>query len=122
MIFMTKTDEPEQVRATRAFIDRETLIPISVAFACLSVLFGAFAWLNNRFDQSDKNHVASTLEVKDALKDFGYRIKAIEERLNSNSMDRWTGTDMKLWVLELRQKNPTLFIPDPTHHSTGEIK
>ena len=122
MNIMTSRQEEPEIKVTRAFIDRETLIPISVVFAVLSVGFGAFAWLNNRFDQMDKNQNSATGEVKDALKDFGYRIKAIEDRLDSNSMDRWTGTDMKLWVLELRQKNPSLVIPDPIHHSTGSIK
>lgn len=29
--------------------------------------------------------------------------------------DRWTSSDMRRWARELRDKNPTLTVPDPEH-------
>ena len=38
-----------------------------------------------------------------------------ESELRIIRMERWTAQDMRRWTRDLRDKNPTLSVPDPEH-------
>lgn len=65
------------------------------------------------------NAAAMTMMAKDnqaALTEMGFRLDTRFNTLELKMIDRWTGTDMKLWVLRVQQANPTLVFPDPQPH------
>jgi len=47
-------------------------------------------------------------------------VQARLARIEAQASDRWTETDMRLWVLEFSRKNPQLTIPDARHHAPGD--
>jgi hypothetical protein len=41
------------------------------------------------------------------------------DRIEMRSGDRWSGTDQRVWVSRLQQRNPTLSVPEPEHFEAG---
>ena len=39
----------------------------------------------------------------------------IQEMRKTGTFDRWTGTDMFRWSIQLKEHNPTLNVPTPEH-------
>ena len=82
-------------------LNRDTLIPIGVAIAIVTPIGFGISWL--RDGQRDNSSAIEALrtEVTNRFDKFEIR-----------SQDRWTGTQMQLWVLQLQRDNPALKIPD----------
>lgn len=84
-----------------------TWVPLGAVLACALTVFGgglsAHAYWTGKLE-------AISAEISAMRLDLGRRLERIEER----SGDRWTLTDMTLWVERLRQRNPELQIPEPT--------
>lgn len=72
----------------------ETLVPIGVA-ASIVVAVVAVIW-----------RVATRLTLIDT------RLASIEDSLR----EHWTRADQLSWVMDLREKNPSLAIPKPDHN------
>lgn len=72
-------------------INKETLVPLGAAVAVFIGVFGAHVHLSGKLDSIDR------------------RLERIEE----HQLDRWTMTDMRLWVAATRQANPNLTLPEP---------
>lgn len=79
-------------------ITRDTAVPLGAALAVFMLVFGA-----HNFWAGKMHELSMTLNRIDN------RLVRIEER----GRDRWTLTEMKLWVERLRQRNPGMEIPDP---------
>ncbi len=71
-------------------ITERTRIPLGIAVATITAFLGGAIWLNNSLNRIDA------------------RLVLIE----NGTRDRFTGRDMKLWVLQLKFDNPTLKVPD----------
>lgn len=82
-------------------INREMLIPIGVAIAIATPIGVGISWL--RDGQKDNSNAIEALRV-----DMTNRF----DRFEAKSADRWTGTQMQLWVLQLQRDNPSMKIPD----------
>lgn len=76
-------------------IDRDTLIPLGVVISMFALIFTAYSYLDSRFNMLDR------------------RLERMEDKERAASSDRWTYTQHRLWVSELRRTNPSLAIPDP---------
>lgn len=70
-------------------INDKTVMPLSWVIAIVTAFIGGALWINNSLNRIDN------------------RLASMEVRVS----DRWTGSDMKLWVAKLRIENPTLKIP-----------
>jgi hypothetical protein len=53
-----------------------------------------------------------------ALRDQFIAINRRLDRIEEQASDRWSGTDMRLWTLELSRQNPTLAVPPPAPATT----
>lgn len=87
------TDKP-------SIINRDTLIPIGVAIAIVVPIGVGISWL--RDGQKDSSNEIQALRVE-----MSNRFDKIESR----AADRWTGTQMQLWALQLQLDNPTVRVP-----------
>ena len=94
---MTHDDKPTS-------IDQRTWVPLAGAVGAIMLLLGAMAWLDNRF-QAVAVDIADT---KDRVTSISHEL----ERMSDRFSDRWTASQMKVWELELRRRNPTLDLPD----------
>lgn len=84
-----------------SIINRETLIPIGVAIAIVVPIGLGISWL--RDGQRDNSAAIETLR-----KDMTQRFNTLE----SQSTERWTLWQMRLWTAQLQRDNPTLKIPE----------
>lgn len=82
--------------AKESRIDRSTLIPLGAVGAVLLVLVSAWGFFDSRFTSIDKG-----LERQDR------RLEKLEEL----AKERWSSTDMKLWISEFRRLNPEIEVP-----------
>lgn len=57
--------------------------------------------------------VAAAVWLNNSLTMLNYRMLKLEER--QSRPDPWTGTDMFRWSIDLRDRNPTLKVPEPKH-------
>lgn len=73
-------------------LNDKTVMPLGMVVACVVTFISGALWINNSLNKIDN------------------RLAAMEYRVS----DRWTGSDMKLWVAKLRIENPTLKIPSTT--------
>ena len=71
-------------------INEKTRVPMGVAIACAIAFVSVAIWLNTRLEAID------------------HRLGGMERSL----LDRWTGRDMQIFVLEMQMKNPELKFPD----------
>jgi len=70
-------------------LNEKTVMPMSLVVGCVVAFVGGAIWINS------------------SLSEIKYSIAAIQIQLS----DRWTGSDMKLWVARLKFENPTLTVP-----------
>ena len=77
-------------------LDKSTLLPASLVIA-LVLGASSLAW-----------------KTANTLNSIDLRLQRIEQRLDQVSVDRWTGTDQRVWALELREANTGLVIPSPS--------
>lgn len=82
----------------RVVLNRDTLLPVGVVSAIIATLFSGYLWLQAQFQD----------------------IRGRLDRIEVQASDRWTETDMRLWVLEFARKNPQIATPDARHHAPGE--
>jgi len=75
-------------------INEKTRIPLGIAVATITAFMGGAIWLNNSLNKIDA------------------RLALIE----GGTRDRFSGADMRIWVMQLRLDNPTLKIPEPSHN------
>ena len=95
----------------RVVISRKTLVPLGLVVGACASLFSAYLWLQAEF-KGTREHVDA--RVAGLEQQFG-EVRARLGRIEDQAADRWTETDMRLWVLELARRNPRLAIPDPRH-------
>ncbi len=98
----------ERQRETRIVLSEKTLVPLGVVVSVLCTLFPAYLWLQSEF-ASTRKHVDTKIEAIDT------RLRGVEQRLDRielQASERWTETDMRLWVLEFARRNPRLSVPD----------
>lgn len=94
------------------------VVPVTALIGLFGVAFGAHLWLQAQFAaiqaQLQANNQASVV----SLQEIRNRLDRFEERY----ADRWTSTDMRLWVLELSRANPTLTVPPPTQSGSAAAR
>lgn len=98
----------DRQRENRIILTEKTLVPLGVVASVLGVLFPAYLWLQSEF-ASTRKHVDTKIEAIDT------RLRGVEQRLDRielQASERWTETDMRLWVLEFARRNPRLAVPD----------
>ena len=78
-------------------IDASRLVlPIGFFGAIAVALFGAKSWLDSQFGS-----------LHDEIRNLQFDMKVIQ----TQSGNRWTGTDMELWAEKLARQNPNLQVP-----------
>lgn len=75
----------------------KTRVPLGWVISLILIVIGATIWLNNSLHGIDTK--MSSLDV---------RLAGIE----SNSKDRVTPTDMKVWLMKFRFENPGVKVPE----------
>lgn len=88
----------EDTPARRTVLDGRSLVPFGAVGSVILLLFGAKVWLDGQFN-----------ELRSTVGEIKYELRSIRE----SGSDRWTGSDMTLWVERLARSNPTLVIPQP---------
>lgn len=71
-------------------LNEKTVMPMGLVIGCVVAFVGGAIWINS------------------SLSEIKYSIASIQLQLS----DRWTGSDMKLWVAKLKFENPNLKIPE----------
>lgn len=102
------TSSEDRQRETRIVLSKETLVPLGVVVSVVGALFPFYLWLQSEF-ASTRKHVDTKVEALDE------RLRGVEQRLDRielQASERWTETDMRLWVLEFARRNPRLSVPD----------
>lgn len=105
---MSDNGDTDRQRDTRIVLSRDTLVPLGTAVAIVVGVFPAYLWLQSEFAATRK-HVDTKVEAVDV------RLRGVEQRLDRielQASERWTETDMRLWVLEFARRNPRLSVPD----------
>ncbi len=82
----------EKVGTKEVEINDKTKIPLYSVIACIISFVGGALWINNSLNRIEN------------------RLVMMENRVS----DRWTGTDMRLWIMQLKMENPNLKIPSAT--------
>lgn len=70
-------------------INERTKIPLFTMVACIGAFVGGALWISNALNRVDA------------------RLAAMEQRVS----DRWTSTDMRIWVMQLKMDNQSLKVP-----------
>jgi hypothetical protein len=86
-----------------ASLSQDTKTTLGVTALCVSAFLGGAAWINTSIGEVEKG-LTGTNSRLDMIE---YRLKALE----SSSDDRWRRTDMKAWIRDFRERNPTMSIP-----------
>jgi hypothetical protein len=106
---MTDTgDNPVRRTETRVILSKDTLVPITAVLAFAGLMFTGFRWLDARFASVELQERTHHEEVTTELQ----AIKHHEELVDLRYADRWTVTEMRLWVLEAKVANPHVMFPD----------
>ena len=90
---MAGTDEIMRPGSQVFDVSRTTFVRLGTVFACVWTLWTAYKWLDDRFSALEKNLDAAT------------------RRIEAASSDRWTRTEQRLFILELKLRNPKMDVP-----------
>lgn len=95
----------ESMAAPVAIDPRKVWVPLAVVAGGVAMLvgLGMAAFNFHLYLQAQFTGLTVQLQALDR------RLERMEER----DSDRWSGTDMRLWTLELSRQNPTLAVPAP---------
>jgi len=83
--------------AEKRIISKESLIPIGAVVAIVCAAMSLHLWLS-----------ASFTEINTSLNEIKHRMDSLENGVRGS----WSAQDMKVWEMELRQRNPSMSIPD----------
>lgn len=127
---------------SRTTIGKGSRVSIGLMIAAIGLMGSAHAYWSSRIASAEANAARSVAQLKEELiaarsvslgalatqlADMESALQALRvevrkqgdavdrrlERIEERSSDRWTLTDQSLWVERLRQRNPTLDVPDP---------
>jgi len=77
---------------TMGELNDKTVMPLGMVIACVAAFIGGALWINNSLNR-----------IENRLASMEYRVS-----------DRWTGSDMKLWVARFKLENPNIKVPSTT--------
>lgn len=100
-----KQDQPTDDSLEKNTISDKTRLPLGIAITLATTAVIAALWVQT-----------AITDVDDSLTAMSYDIRALKEKIDSMYVDRWTSTDMMIWVEQLKSRNPNLTIPDITLH------
>ena len=89
-------------------IDKQTLVPISIAVSVIVCFLAAWGWLDTRFTTLGDKIDAQTKTYDERFQNAERRL----ERVEAAAATSWTTVDETLWVSEFRRLNPTMLIPE----------
>lgn len=75
-------------------LDRAVLVPVGVVALAVTAVFGALHYFDSQLVQPLRELQSDVKDIRAAM------------------VDRWTGTNMKMWELEMRRRNPELDMPN----------
>jgi len=78
-------------------VGKDSLIPAGVAVALVLAAISFHTWLTSCFGELNKS-----------LTEISHRLDSLENGVKSS----WSAQDMKVWEMEMRQRNPNLNVPD----------
>jgi hypothetical protein len=79
-----------------------------ITLGLLATVILVAAWLIRGQYSAEYELKLMRLELKSALTEM-------QAKMDATVVDRWSSADMRRWARELRDKNPTLTVPDPEH-------
>lgn len=84
-------------------LTQETKTTLGVTALCVSAFLGGAFWINDSISavervQYESNHKLDLID---------YRLKALEGAAD----DRWKRSDMRSWVRDFKERNPTIPAP-----------
>lgn len=82
-------------------LTKETLIPMGLVAGIVVAIATGAVWINVKLQSIDFN-----------MEMLRQDLKAVHEKLDSNSSLRWSTRDMELWVQLLKAKNPAMEVPE----------
>lgn len=86
-----------------------------LTLAFMGTLIGAASWAGWSWRDNAATMAMIAKDNQAALVEMSLRIDNRFNALELKMLDRWTGTDMKLWVLRAQQENKDVHFPDPQH-------
>ncbi len=99
---MSSSDDLEP--AARETLTPQTKVQLGSAIAICAALLAGLVWFNDRA-------TARFDGVTEKLQTIKSRLDVMDLTNKLTKSDRWTGTQMKVWALELQNKNKTLAVP-----------
>lgn len=101
-------------------INETTLMPLRIVIPLIATLIGvpftAYLWAESRLQELEEAETKKIQLIHDDIGVIKQDINNLKTSIDLQSKkieDRWTLSDQVIWYLELKQKNPTLDIPDP---------
>ena len=139
------SNDNEAVVARKLVISSSTLVPLGftviVVLAILGLPVVVYSWFTTQFAESARINQAAVDSLKQ-IQQGHYETQATQrlellklvdqltvkvdkqndkiDQQNKVMQDRWTLGDQTVWYLELKQRNPTLNMPDPRAVSAGK--
>lgn len=100
---------------TRRYQDRTVSLPASLVLSVVTLLVGAGGGATIDSLTGSDALTKQLEDVADKVDAINARLAGVErsvERIEEKSQDRWTRTDMRLWIADLRRRNPTWDVPE----------
>lgn len=90
----------EETRQRALVISATTLVPVGLAVTIIIVAFAMKTWIDSQFT-----------DLRTDIAQLRFQMERYEDAMKTKTADRWTSTNMRLWVTEFRRRNPVLDIP-----------
>lgn len=107
---MPESDDALDAVPVPTIINKQTLVPISIAVSVIVCFLAAWGWLDTRFTAIGDKIDAQTKTYDERFQHNERRL----ERVEAMASNGWTIVDETLWVSEFRRLNPTMLIPEVT--------
>ena len=92
-----------------------TLLPLGLVIGIVVSSLWGQNWLSKQFQSLHQQIELRAQEQSDRLVDVEKRLLSLEHAQDA----RWNSLDMRSWVLELRETNPSLKVPVVREVSNG---
>jgi hypothetical protein len=84
-------------------IGPNTKTTLSVVASCITIFLGGALWITTSLGSMER----SILELSHRVDTLDTRLRALE----GTTDDRWRRSDMKAWVRDAKERNPSLSLP-----------
>lgn len=97
-------------------IDKTTLVPLSHLAAIVLSAVTMTSWIRGTLLEIKYDAEIRSVQTINAINECMARIEKINQAVNTLTTEKWTVMDMKVWIEELKTRNPEIHVPPATRN------